>query len=212
MRSIGWMLLAGVVVLIGGGYFMFTKKKEIPPATPPTVSTTTPATYAEEKKGTPLKPIQQTMPLSIKSTAFSANDMIPARFTCDGKNISPELIFGNIPEGTQSLALTLEDPDVPRTVRTDGMWDHWVVWNMSPTTTRIAEGAVPSGIIGKGTNGKASYLGPCPPDREHRYFFTLYALDATLSLPQSATKEELLKALAPHLIEKATLIGRYNRN
>lgn len=152
------------------------------------------------------------MPLSITSTAFSANGTIPARFTCDGKNISPELIFGNVPVGTQSLALTLEDPDVPRTVRADGMWNHWVVWNMPPATTRIAEGAVPPGIVGKGTNGKASYLGPCPPDREHRYFFTLYALDSTLSLPQGATKEELLKALAPHLIEKATLIGRYNRN
>ncbi|MEK7568692.1 MAG: YbhB/YbcL family Raf kinase inhibitor-like protein [Patescibacteria group bacterium] len=138
--------------------------------------------------------------------------MIPPRFTCDGKNISPELVFGNVPESAQSLALTLEDPDVPRTVRADGMWNHWVVWNMPPTTTRIAEGATPSVLVGKGTNGKASYLGPCPPDREHRYFFTLYALDATLPLPEGTTKEELLKALAPHLIEKATLIGRYNRN
>lgn len=212
MRSIGWMLLAGVVVLIGGGYFMFTKKQGAPPATLPIVSTTTPTTQAKEKKEIPSEPIQKTMPLSIESTAFSTNGTIPARFTCDGKNISPELVFGNVPAGTQSLALTLEDPDVPRTVRADGMWDHWVVWNMPPTTVHIAEGATPSGLIGKGTNGKASYLGPCPPDREHRYFFTLYALDATLSLPQGATKEELLKALAPHLIEKATLIGRYDRN
>lgn len=209
MRSAAWILTLGFIVLSGVGYFVFTKTKEVPAPTPPVTQNT--ASPVIVKKETPQIPKQQTMPLSITSTAFSANNTIPVRFTCDGKNISPELIFANIPAGAQSLALTLEDPDVPRTVRADGMWNHWVVWNMPPTTTRLEEGATPPGVLGKGTNGKASYLGPCPPDREHRYFFTLYALDATLSLPRGATKEELLQALAPHLIEKATLIGKYNR-
>jgi len=205
MRNIGWILGVGVAILVGAGYLIRTKTQEAPLATPVTIP------VVVEKEVLP-KPIQQTMPLSITSTAFTANGTIPARFTCDGKNISPELIFANIPANTQSLALTLEDPDVPHAIRADGMWDHWVVWNMPPTTPRLEEGAAPPGILGKGTNGKASYLGPCPPDREHRYFFTLYALDAMLSLPHGATKEELLQALAPHLIEKATLIGHYDRN
>lgn len=156
-------------------------------------------------------PHQTSMTLAITSTAFGTNGMIPARFTCDGKNISPELIFSNIPTDTQSLALTIEDPDVPHSVRADGMWNHWVVWNIPPTTARIEEGVVPPGIVGMNTGGKMAYGGPCPPDREHRYIFTLYALDTMLSLPQGSTKEKLLEALAPHIIEKATLIGRYNR-
>lgn len=209
MRSAILILIMGFIVLSGAGYFVFTKTKEVPAPTPPVAKNIAPLDPIKKEIPPTTKP--QTMPLSITSTAFSVNGMIPARFTCDDKNISPELIFRDIPAGTQSLALTLEDPDVPYTVRADGMWNHWVVWNMPPTTTRLGEGATPPGVLGKGTNGKASYLGPCPPDREHRYFFTLYALDATLSLPRGATKEELLQALAPHLIEKATLVGLYNR-
>lgn len=151
------------------------------------------------------------MPLSITSTAFSANGTIPARFTCDGNGISPELVFSNVPEGAQSLALTMEDPDVPLSARADGMWNHWVVWNMPSTTPGIAEGAVPPGVVGINTSGTIAYASPCPPDREHRYIFTLYALDAELPLSQGSTKEELLNALASHIIEKATLIGRYDR-
>lgn len=152
------------------------------------------------------------MSLTITSPAFEMNGLIPAHFTCDGKNISPELIFSNVPAGTQSLALTMEDPDVPHSIRADGMWNHWVVWNMSSTTRGIKEGETPQGTIGVNTNGKIAYGGPCPPDREHRYIFTLYTLDEMLSLPQGSTKEELLKALAPHLIKKVQLIGHYNRN
>ncbi|HAS84732.1 MAG TPA: YbhB/YbcL family Raf kinase inhibitor-like protein [Candidatus Yonathbacteria bacterium] len=152
------------------------------------------------------------MPLTISSPAFKMNGLIPAIFTCDGRNISPKLIFSNIPVGTQSLSLTMEDPDVPKNIRTDGMWNHWVVWNIPPETIQIEEGKIPPGVIGAGTNKKASYLGPCPPDREHRYIFTLYALDSVLSLSPGSTKEELLHALAPHIIEKAVLIGTYNRN
>lgn len=152
------------------------------------------------------------MSLTIISPAFKMNGMIPSRFTCDGKNISPELIFSNIPIGTRSLALTMEDPDVPKNVRADGMWNHWIVWNIPPETTRIEEGFIPPGVVGINTNGNIAYGGPCPPDREHRYVFTLYALDALLSLPQGSTKEELLQELHPHIIEQTQLVGRYNRN
>jgi len=152
------------------------------------------------------------MPFSITSPAFVMNGSIPARFTCDGKGISPELVFENAPLGTQSFALTMEDPDVPTSIRADGMWNHWIVWNMPPATSGIKEGGTPPGIVGTNTGGKTAYQGPCPPDREHRYVFTLYALDSMLSLASGTTKEELLKAIEPHLIERSTLIGRYARD
>ena len=140
------------------------------------------------------------------------NGEIPVRFTCDGENISPELIIDGAPIGTKSFALTLEDPDVPKNIRVDGMWNHWVIWNLPPTTTHIAEGETPPGVIGTNTSGESAYEGPCPPDREHRYIFTLYTLSAVLSLPKGSSKEQLLQTLAPHVIEKVTLIGRYDRN
>lgn len=190
-------------VILGVGYLIFLKKQDAPQVSAP-VSTTLPVVIEKE--------IQQTfMSLTITSPSFQMNGAIPALFTCDGKNISPELNFSNIPEGTQSLALIMEDPDVPKTVRADGMWNHWIVWNISPQTMQIREGEVPLGIVGINTNGKKAYAGPCPPDREHRYIFTLYALSTILSLPDNSTKENLLKAFTPYIIEKATLIGRYNR-
>ena len=152
------------------------------------------------------------MPITISSPNFRANGTIPVRFTCDGENISPKLIFLNVPERTRSLALTVEDPDVPISIRTDGMWNHWVVWNMPPTTVEINEGDVPPGIVGVNTRGNTAYGGPCPPDREHRYIFTLYAVDSLVGLPQGSTKEEFLQALNGHVIEQAELVGRYNRN
>lgn len=167
--------------------------------------------YAQ-KKGKSATLTSTTMSLAITSPAFKINGVIPTHFTCDGENISPELNFKNIPTGTQSLALVMEDPDVPKSIRPDGMWNHWIVWNMPKDTNGIKEGELPPGIVGLGTSGKASYMGPCPPDREHRYIFTLYALDNILSLPKNSTKEELIQSLNSHIIERAQLLGRYNRN
>ena len=155
--------------------------------------------------------IQKSMPLTITSPAFENNGRIPSRFTCDGDNISPEIIFSGTPEDTKSLAFTLEDPDVPHTIRPDGIWDHWVVWNIPPDTRRVGEGSTPPGVMGMTTDKKMRYTGPCPPDREHRYIFTLYALNSTLALPEGSTKEELLAALAPYVLETAQLVGRYAR-
>lgn len=151
------------------------------------------------------------MSLTITSPSFEMNGKIPSLYTCDSENISPELNFTNVPPHTKSLALIMEDPDVPKDRRLDGMWNHWVVYNMSPFTTKIDEGKTPPGLIGVNSGGKMTYGGPCPPDREHRYFFFLYALDTVLDLEEGATKDELLQALNSHVIEKAELIGLYNR-
>ncbi len=205
MRPIGWIFLVIFIILIILGYFLFTKIQILEPSQSAIINT--PPVIVKEEVNTQ----QENMPLAITSPIFEMNGSIPSRFTCDGENISPELNFSNIPEGTQSFALIMEDPDVPKTIRADGMWNHWIVWNIPPQITRLEEGKTPPGIVGANTGGKMKYAGPCPPDREHRYIFTLYALDSLLSLPDSAPKEKLLQTLSPHLIEKAELIGRYNR-
>jgi len=107
--------------------------------------------------------------------------------------------------------LIMDDPDVPKHLRADGMWDHWVVFNIPPSLRNIRGGEEPEGTHGIGTGGKVNYYGPWPPDREHRYFFKLYALDRRLDLPEKATKAQVERAMEGHIIAKAELMGRYER-
>ncbi len=151
------------------------------------------------------------LPMKISSPAFQHNGSIPSKYTCDGQNTNPTLDFADIPAGAKSLVLLMDDPDVPKSIRPDGMWDHWVVWNMPPTTVSITEGETPTGAVGKNTGGSQLYGGPCPPDREHRYFFKLYALDALLDLPEGSSKAVVEKAMKGHVLAQAELVGRYNR-
>ena len=106
----------------------------------------------------------------------------------------------------------MDDPDVPAFVRKDQMWDHWVIFNIPPETKHLTEGKTPPGIQGNNTSGNAEYEGPCPPDREHRYFFRLYALDTTLDLPTGATKQEVLGEMEGHILAQAELIGLYKKD
>lgn len=149
--------------------------------------------------------------MKIESSAFQHNQSIPAKYTCDGQNMNPPLTFSDVPSDAKSLVLIVEDPDVPKSIRPDGMWDHWLIWNMPPDTNGIAEGETPKGIVGKNTGGQFAYQGPCPPDRQHRYFFKLYALGTTVTLDPSATKQDLEKAMAGHILTSAELIGLYSR-
>lgn len=157
--------------------------------------------------------------LSITSPEFENNGRIPSKFTCDGnRSISPALIFSSIPEGAKSLALIMDDPDVPKVLHADGVFDHWVLFNISPPsaggTLEIPEGRS-IGIAGANGAGVNAYTGPCPPPQyepsEHRYVFVLYALDSTLALNAGATKAEVLKAMEGHILVQAELIGRYKR-
>jgi Raf kinase inhibitor-like YbhB/YbcL family protein len=113
-----------------------------------------------------------------------------------------------VPPGAQSLVLIMDDPDVPKCVREDQMWVHWVIYDMPPTTQHLAENALPPGTVGTGTERKG-YQGPCPPDREHRYFFKLYALNTQLGLPPGATKEVVEQKMKGHILAEAQLVGRY---
>jgi Raf kinase inhibitor-like YbhB/YbcL family protein len=144
---------------------------------------------------------------TITSPAFKTGDFIPAKFTCDGEDVNPSLVIGNVPPETKSLALIMDDPDAP-----SGMWVHWVLWNIDPKTTEISEDSVPAGAkLGVNDFRQTPYGGPCPPSGTHRYFFKLYALDAKLELSASTNKAALEKAMKGHILVKTELMGRYKR-
>ena len=145
--------------------------------------------------------------MKILSPVFKNNELIPAKYTCDGEDINPPLTITELPEGTKSLALIVDDPDAPM-----GIWDHWIVWNINPSISLIKENSLPEGsVLGKNSFGKLSYGGPCPPLGTHRYFFKLYALDKELDLTEGATKKELEQAMSEHVLDSAELIGLYKR-
>ncbi len=150
--------------------------------------------------------------MKISSPAFKDGGSIPDLFTCKGKNINPPLDFFHIPENTRSLALVMEDPDVPKYVRSDGLWIHWLLWNIDPKTSQINQNSIPWGSVeGITTFGKPGYGGPCPPDGEHRYFFYLFALDKIIKLPNTATKKDLEELADGHILKKAVLMGRFSK-
>jgi Raf kinase inhibitor-like YbhB/YbcL family protein len=150
--------------------------------------------------------------MKLTSSAFANGEKIPSKFTCDGSNINPELFITEVPSEAKSLVLIMDDPDVPAYVRKDCMWDHWVVFNIPPHIGHIPENCHPPGITGNNTGGEANYQGPCPPDREHRYFFKLYALDTSLTLSKGATKKQVEEAMQGHILARTELIGRYTRH
>ncbi|MAF59631.1 MAG: YbhB/YbcL family Raf kinase inhibitor-like protein [Candidatus Pacebacteria bacterium] len=150
--------------------------------------------------------------LKLKSSAFEEGGSIPSKYTCDGENTNPPLSISGVTKEAKSLVLIMDDPDVPRYIREDGMWDHWIVFNIPTSITEISEGEEPEGIHGEGTSGNMKYHGPCPPDKEHRYIFQLYALDTELDLREGAGKEVVKSAMKGHILKKAELIGVYNRN
>lgn len=150
--------------------------------------------------------------MKLTSQAFKDQGIIPSKYTCEGMNINPPLEFSEVPIEAKSLVLIMDDPDVPSEVRPDRMYDHWVLFNIPPAIRNLEEGAkLPPGIQGKNTAGKSQYTGPCPPDREHRYFFKLYALDVELPLPMGSTKKEVERAMKKHILSECTLIGRYEK-
>lgn len=148
--------------------------------------------------------------MKITSSAFLNNEMIPARYTCDGQNISPPLEFDSVPENTKSLILIVEDPDAPR-----GTFTHWIMYNIPADKIGLSEN-IPAGYIngsvqGKNDFGKVGYGGPCPPDGTHRYYFKLYALDTMLNIDTAVTKQNLETAMQSHIKAVAELIGLYKR-
>lgn len=156
--------------------------------------------------------------LKITSTRFEENALIPALYTCDGENKSPALSITGVPESAKSLILIVDDPDIPEVAKSAigaDVFDHWIVCNIPPPligeVIEIPDGVTPPGIQGNNTRGVASYTGPCPPDREHRYFFRLFALDQMLPLTRGATRRDVEQAMQGHVLESTELIARYGR-
>lgn len=150
--------------------------------------------------------------MKLLSSAFENGQFIPKIYTCQGKNINPPLSISDVPKQAHSLVLIMEDPDVPKYVRKDGMYDHWIIFNMKSDTKEIKENSVPKALFGKNTEGNLKYIGPCPPDREHRYFFKLFALDCLLDLPEGVSKAEIENAMKGHILEQVELIGLYEKD
>jgi Raf kinase inhibitor-like YbhB/YbcL family protein len=142
----------------------------------------------------------------ISAPAFALGKPIPARYAHKGQNISPELRIENVPSNALSLVLIVDDPDAPM-----GLWTHWLVWNLPPDTTDIPEGKLPSAAReGKNSSGHVHYDGPAPPSGTHRYFFHLYALDTTLSLPTGSSRVALEQAMNGHVVGTGETFGVYS--
>jgi Raf kinase inhibitor-like YbhB/YbcL family protein len=150
--------------------------------------------------------------MDIRSKAFLEGGMIPAKYTCDGENVSPPLEWTNAPSGTKSFALISDDPDAPA-----GTWVHWVIYNIPPEVTKLDEQIKPEKEfktgMRQGNNDwpKIGYGGPCPPSGMHRYYFKLYAVDALLDLKPGATKSQVLQAMKGHVLAEAQLMAKYRR-
>lgn len=156
------------------------------------------------------------MTMTVTSSAFAHHGPIPVTHTCDGPNTSPPLAWAGVPAGTKSLALIVDDPDAPDPQAPKMTWVHWVLYNLPPDSSGLGEGVAPGQLptgTGEGLNDwhRTGYGGPCPPIGRHRYFFTLFALDATLSNLNRPTKVQLLKAMEGHLLARTELIGTYQR-
>ncbi|MFP3872462.1 MAG: YbhB/YbcL family Raf kinase inhibitor-like protein [Candidatus Natronoplasma sp.] len=146
--------------------------------------------------------------MELSSPAFSHGGKIPRKYGYTEENVSPPLEINGVPAEAGSLILIMDDPDA---VEPAGkVWDHWVLWNIEPNTRDIPEGETPPGAVeGKTDYGERGYGGPNPPDKEHTYKFKLYAVDKTLDIPPSSTKDDVRKAIKGHVLDKALLEGRY---
>ena len=157
------------------------------------------------------------MTLSMDSESFKQNEMIPDRYTCDGKDMSPPLQWTGMPPETKCLVLIVDDPDAPDPAAPKMTWVHWVLYNIPANVTGLAENITPATLPGgtkEGLNdwGRTGYGGPCPPIGRHRYFFKLYALDTILADLDQPTKTQVEKAMAGHVLAKTELVGLYQRS
>jgi Raf kinase inhibitor-like YbhB/YbcL family protein len=142
--------------------------------------------------------------LDITSNSFERDGYIPSNYTCEGTAKNPALMIKGIPQGTESLAIIMEDPDAPFK-----LFDHWLVWNIPPT--EIISENFSAGVEGSNSKGELGYIGPCPPSGTHRYFFKVYALDTMINLEKGADKKQLEVAILDHVLAYGELMGMYKK-
>jgi Raf kinase inhibitor-like YbhB/YbcL family protein len=152
--------------------------------------------------------------MELTSTAFSHGGDIPTRYTCEGQDIAPPLAWRDVPDGTRSLALIVDDPDAPDPAHPQRTWVHWVLVDIAPSAQGLPETGRP---LPEGTRdgindwGRPGYGGPCPPIGRHRYFFKLYALDRVLSDQHQPKKAALEAAMQGHVLAQCELVGTYQK-
>ena len=144
--------------------------------------------------------------MKLTSSVFQQGGDIPSKFSCDGANTSPPLQISDVPAAAKTLVLIVDDPDAP-----SGLFTHWLVWNLAPQTSTIAEGSASDGVHGTNDFGKSGYGGPCPPSGTHRYYFRVFALDRKLDLAKGAKRSQLDAAMKGHVTAQGELMGRYSR-
>ena len=154
------------------------------------------------------------MALTLRSPDFEHNTAIPARYTCEGDNISPPLVWDEPPKGTKSLVLIVDDPDAPDPAAPKRVWVHWVIYNLPPTAGSLPAGVfnedLPKGALaGKNDRDNIGYNGPCPPIGTHRYYHKLYAVDIVLPDMNAPTKAQVLEKIEGHILEYSELMGLY---
>jgi Raf kinase inhibitor-like YbhB/YbcL family protein len=149
--------------------------------------------------------------MELTSSAFRDGGNIPPKYSCDGADISPPLAWKDVPAGTQSLALIVEDPDAP-----SGVFAHWVVFGIPPTAEGLAENASKAGMPagakqGRNSAGRTGWFGPCPPSGAHHYVFTLYAVNVEVDLKTGAERSDVDNATRGHVLAETKLTGLYSR-
>jgi Raf kinase inhibitor-like YbhB/YbcL family protein len=156
------------------------------------------------------------MTLTLASTAFTDQEPIPQKYTCEGEDVSPPLEWAGVPEEAQSLVLIVDDPDAPDPEAPQMVYVHWVLYNLPPDTPGLPENVtsadLPEGTLeGKNDWKRTGYGGPCPPIGRHRYFHKLYALNTRLLDMNNPTKSQLLEVMEPYIIAEVELIGTYQK-
>lgn len=153
------------------------------------------------------------MSIKLTSPSFDHGGSIPVKYTCEGEDVSPPLVWSDVPDGTRSLALVCDDPDAP-----SGTWVHWVMYDIPPKFSELSEGVPTTEVTPRGAKQgmndfkRLGYGGPCPPRGDaHRYFFRIYALDIAPGLPAGATRADLQRAIEGHVLEQGELVGLYER-
>lgn len=154
------------------------------------------------------------MALELTSSAFETTGQIPARYTCEGEDISPPLKWNFVPSDAQSLVLICDDPDAP-----SGTFSHWVLYDIPADVEELPPSVPPEPSLewgaqqGRNDFGNIGYGGPCPPHGStHEYYFRLYALNEELDLPPGATREQVLDRIQDSIVEKTEITGQYNRS
>jgi Raf kinase inhibitor-like YbhB/YbcL family protein len=154
--------------------------------------------------------------LKLGSPRFANGEAIPREYSCEGRDVSPPLVWSGVPAGTRSLALVVDDPDAPDPRNPRMTWVHWVLYDLPPDSAGLAEGVAPADLPAGARQGRNDWKrtgwgGPCPPIGRHRYFFKLFALDRELGDLREPTKQALERAMQGHLLGRAELVGTYEK-